>query len=161
VLKRGEGLLGMADGVAAAPINAVDRSRVAGTHYLEQAGDGWDLVIDYLWGHPTEVLIETVVRPDAEGRSLHTRLVEVGAMAGPVVTLAAAALRSAGLEVVGMGTGTGAGPVGRDRVAAAIAEFYDLLRTGAVRVDIERIPLDRVADVWHREHGGRRLVLIP
>jgi NADPH:quinone reductase-like Zn-dependent oxidoreductase len=126
--------------------------------YREQAGDGWDLVIDYLWGHPTEVLIETLIRRDAEGRSLRTRLVEVGAMAGPDVALPAAALRSAGLEIVGMGTGTGAG---RDQVTAAIAEFYELVRTGAVRVDIERVPLAQVADVWHREHGGRRLVLIP
>jgi NADPH2:quinone reductase len=126
--------------------------------YVEQAGDGWDLVIDYLWGHPTEVLIGTLIRRDAEGRSLRTRLVEVGAMAGPDVALPAAALRSAGLEIVGMGTGTAGG---RDGVAAAIGEFYELVRTGAIRMDVERVPLDRVAEVWHREHGGRRLVLIP
>jgi len=126
--------------------------------YRQQAGDGWDLVIDYLWGHPTEVLIETLIRHDAEGRSLRTRLVEVGSMAGPDVALPAAALRSAGLEIVGMGTGTAGG---RDGVAAAIGELYELLRTGAIRVDIERVPLERVADVWHREQGGRRLVLIP
>ena len=47
------------------------------------------------------------------------------------------------------------------KVAAAIAEFYELVRTGAVRVDIELVPLAQVADVWHREHGCRRLVLIP
>lgn len=126
--------------------------------YREHAGDGWDLVIDYLWGRPTEVLIKTLIRHDAEGRSLYTRLVEVGAMAGPDVALPASALRSAGLEIVGMGTGTAGG---RDGLMSAIGEFYELLRTGAIRVDIERVPLDQVADVWHREHGGRRLVLIP
>jgi len=126
--------------------------------YDEHAGDGWDLVIDYLWGRPTEVLIKTLIRHDAAGRSLRTRLVEVGSMAGPDVALPAAALRSAGLEIVGMGTGTAGG---RDGVAAAIGQFYELLRTGAIKVDIERVPLDQVADVWHREHGGRRLVLIP
>jgi hypothetical protein len=41
------------------------------------------------------VLIETLVRPDAEGRGLRTRLVEVGAMAGPDVARPAAALRRA------------------------------------------------------------------
>jgi NADPH:quinone reductase-like Zn-dependent oxidoreductase len=129
--------------------------------YRSQEGDGWDLIIDYLWGHPTEVLIHTLIRHDAEGRSLHTRLVEVGAMAGPDLMLPAAVLRSAGLEIVGMGTGTGAGPMGRERIQAAIAEFYELLRTGAIRVDIDRVPLEQVADVWHREQGGRRFVITP
>jgi NADPH:quinone reductase-like Zn-dependent oxidoreductase len=129
--------------------------------YRAAAGEGWDLIIDYLWGHPTEVLIKTLIRHDAVGRSLRTRLVEVGAMAGEDVALPASVLRSAGLEIVGMGTGTGAGPGGRDRVNAAIKEFYELLGSGAIRVDIDRVPLDQVADVWHREQGGRRIVLIP
>jgi len=129
--------------------------------YREQEGEGWDLIIDYLWGHPTEVLLETLIRRDLEGRSLHTRLVEVGAMAGPDLALPAEVLRSAGLEIVGMGTGTGAGAGAREQFAAAIREFYELLRTGAIRVDIERVPLDRVAEIWHRDQGGRRPVLIP
>jgi hypothetical protein len=62
------------------------------------------------------------------------------------------------LEIVGMGTGTAGG---RRGIAAAISEFYELLRAGAIRADIDRVPVDRVADVWHREQGGRRLVLIP
>jgi NADPH:quinone reductase-like Zn-dependent oxidoreductase len=126
--------------------------------YRAQAGDGWDLVIDYLWGHPTEVLIDTLIRHDAEGRSLHTRLVQVGAMAGPDIVLPAAVLRSAGLELVGMGTGTAGS---REEMAAAVRDFYELLRAGEIRIDVDRVPLDRVAEVWHREQGGRRPVLIP
>ena len=60
-----------------------------------------------------------------------------------------------------MGTGTGAGAEGREQVATVIREFYELLRTGATRVVIEWVPLDRVAEVWHRDQGGRRPVLIP
>jgi NADPH2:quinone reductase len=79
-------------------------------------------------------------------------------MAGADLVLPAAVLRSAGLEIVGMGTGTAAS---QEQFATAIQEFYELLRTGAIRVDIERVPLDRVAEVWHRDQGGRRPVLIP
>jgi NADPH:quinone reductase-like Zn-dependent oxidoreductase len=104
------------------------------------------------------VLLKTLTRHDAEGRDLHTRLVEVGSMAGADLVLPAAVLRSAGLEIVGMGTGTVGG---REHFATAIREFYGLLRTGAIRVDIERVPLDQVAETWHREQGGRRPVLIP
>jgi NADPH2:quinone reductase len=126
--------------------------------YREQEADGWDLVIDYLWGHPTQVLLETLTRHDAEPRNLRTRLVEVGAMAGADLVLPAAVLRSAGLEIVGMGTGTAGDPA---EAQTAFRELYELLRTGAIRVDIERAPLDRVAEVWHRDQGGRRPVLIP
>ena len=126
--------------------------------YRAQEGEGWDLIIDYLWGHPTEVLLETLIRHDAERRNLRTRLVEVGDMAGADLVLPAAVLRSAGLEIAGMGTGTAPDP---GQVAALIREFYELLRTEAVRVDIERVPLDRVAEVWHRDQSGRRPVLIP
>ena len=126
--------------------------------YRAQAGEGWDLILDYLWGHPTEVLLETLIRHDAEGRSLRTRLVQVGAMAGPDLVLPAAALRSAGLEIVGMGTGTAAS---REETATAVREFYQLLRAGAIQVDVELVPLDRVAEVWHRDQHGRRPVLIP
>ena len=126
--------------------------------YREQAGDGWDLIVDYLWGHPTEVLIRTLIRHDAEARNLRTRLVQVGSMAGEDITLPAAVLRSAGLEIVGVGTGT-AGD--REQVAAAIRKFYGLLRDGKIRVDIDRVPLDRVDEFWHRSQGGRRPVLIP
>jgi NADPH:quinone reductase-like Zn-dependent oxidoreductase len=126
--------------------------------YRAEAGEGWDLVIDYLWGHPTEVLLETLIRHDAEGRNLRTRLVEVGAMAGSDLVLPSAVLRSAGLEIVGMGTGTAGG---REDMAAAVRQFYELLATGAIRVDVERVPLERVAEVWHRDQGGRRPVLIP
>jgi NADPH:quinone reductase-like Zn-dependent oxidoreductase len=146
---------------ADATIRVDQPDEALGQAYGEQEGDGWDLVIDYLWGHPTEVLLGTLIRRDLVGRSLHTRLVEVGAMAGTDLVLPAKVLRSAGLEIVGMGTGTGAGAGGREQIAAAIREFYELLRTGAIRVDIERVPLDRVAEVWHREQGGRRPVLIP
>ena len=62
------------------------------------------------------------------------------------------------LEIVGVGTGT-AGD--REQVAAAIRKFYGLLRDGKIRVDIDRVPLDRVDEVWHRSQGGRRPVLIP
>ena len=68
--------------------------------------DGYDVVADYLWGRPTEIFIDSLIRDDMEVRSLRTRLVQAGEMAGSAITLPGSALRSAGLEVIGMGTGT-------------------------------------------------------
>ena len=125
--------------------------------YHAQEGQGWDLVIDYLWGHPTEIFLETLVRHDLEVRNLRVRLVQVGSMAGPTINLRSTVLRSAGLEIVGMGTGT-AGE--REHQAAAIRDFYELLRQGRLRVDIQRVPLTEVSEVWHQDQGGRRPVVI-
>lgn len=132
------------------PDDALERA------YRDHAGDGWDLVIDYLWGRPTEVFIQTLIRGDAAHRNLRTRLIQVGAMAGPDIRLPASALRSSGLEIAGMGTGTGGTP---EQYAAAIRDFYGLLRDGVIVVDIDAVPVERVHEVWHREQGGRRPVI--
>jgi NADPH:quinone reductase-like Zn-dependent oxidoreductase len=61
----------------------------------------FDIVLDFLWGHPTEVLLEAVTGHDVTAESRRIRLVEIGEMAGPTISLAAAALRSSGLEIYG------------------------------------------------------------
>ena len=107
--------------------------------YQAQEGNGWDLIIDYLWGHPTEVLIKTLIRHDAEGRDLHTRLVQVGDMAGPDVALPPAALRSAGLEIIDIETSSG------DDQKSSRPRFrglLDLLRTRRYQVNIDRVHLE-------------------
>jgi len=75
--------------------------------FAAAAGErGFDVVADYLWGRPTEILLGALDRHDAEIRSGRTRLVQAGEMAGSQITLPASVLRSAGLEILGMGTGT-------------------------------------------------------
>jgi hypothetical protein len=56
-----------------------------------------DVIIDYLWGHPTEVLLDTLTGHDLKAEATRTRLVEVGETAESTIILAAAALRSSGL----------------------------------------------------------------
>ncbi len=55
-----------------------------------------------------------------------------------------------------MGTGTGGTP---EQYAIAIRDFYGLLRDGAILVDIDTVPVERVHEVWHREQGGGRPVI--
>jgi NADPH:quinone reductase-like Zn-dependent oxidoreductase len=127
--------------------------------FAAQAGEGgYDLVVDYLWGHPTEVFLAAVEHHDAQIRSGRTRLLQAGDMAGQAISLPAAALRSAGLEILGMGTGT-MPPM--DVITATLRELLDLLAAAKLRIDIERVPLSAVTRVWTRDQQGRRPVLIP
>ena len=127
--------------------------------FATQAGDhGYDLVIDYLWGHPPEILLSTIEHRDAQLRSGRVRLLQAGDMAGPAISLPAAVLRSAGLEILGAGTGT---MPPADVITGTLRELLDLLAAGKLRIDIEKVPLSAVSEVWGRDQQGRRPVFIP
>jgi NADPH:quinone reductase-like Zn-dependent oxidoreductase len=67
---------------------------------------GYDLVVDYLWGRPTEIFLGAIDRGDAHLGSGRVRLLRAGEMAGSSISLPGSVLRSAGLEVLGLGIGT-------------------------------------------------------
>lgn len=121
-------------------------------------GASFDVVLDYLWGRPTEVFISTLGSADMELRFSRTRLVQIGVMAAPALTLPAEVLRSSGLEIVGSGTGN-APPA--DVLARELAQVLGLMADGGLRMEISRVPLTRVHEVWNLDQRGRRTVLMP
>jgi NADPH:quinone reductase-like Zn-dependent oxidoreductase len=124
-----------------------------------QAGErGYGVVLDYLWGHPTEVLLDAVARHDLRTRSARLRLVQTGEMAGPRISLPAAVLRSAGLEILGSGTGT-MPPL--DVIMSTLAELLGAIGSGELSIDIQRVPLSDVSRVWPTDQRGCRPVFVP
>lgn len=71
----------------------------------EAKATGYNIVLDYLWGPPTEVLLSAITATDFAPQGARTRLIQVGESAGSAITLPAAALRSSGLEIMGAGSG--------------------------------------------------------
>jgi NADPH2:quinone reductase len=124
----------------------------------EAGAAGFDVVVDYLWGRPTELFISTLGRTDMELRFSRTRLIQVGFMVGSHVRLSAEVLRSSGLEIVGSGTGNA--PPG-SRLARQFDRVMDLLLRGELRIEVNRVPLAEVEKVWDLDQQGRRTVLIP
>jgi NADPH2:quinone reductase len=127
--------------------------------FIREAGPtGFDVVLDYVWGHPTEVLLEVLTRHDVKGAASRTRLVEIGEMAGPTITISAAALRSSGLELYG----SGGGSVAPQAILEAFPQVWALAIAGKLRINTEPIPLADVEDAWQRRDlDGRRLVILP
>jgi NADPH:quinone reductase-like Zn-dependent oxidoreductase len=119
---------------------------------------GFDVVLDYLWGHPTELFISTLGRTGMELGFSRTRLVQVGVMAGDHVTLPAEVLRGSGLEIMGSGTGNTPPPAELNR---QLGRVLDLLARGELRTEINRVPLADVRQVWDLDQKDRRTVLIP
>ena len=128
--------------------------------FAREAGDnGFDVVIDYLWGPPTEALLAAIARKDFKPAKSRVRLVEVGESAGTTISLPAAVLRSSRLEILGAGSGNA--PATPEIWVEAIRRLMSHVACGALRIDTERVPLGEVEDAWQRDQHGRRIVLIP
>jgi NADPH:quinone reductase-like Zn-dependent oxidoreductase len=83
----------------------------------------------------------------------------VGESARPTISLAAAALRSSKLEILGAGSGNV--PASPEIWLEAIRQLLSNVASGKLRIDIERVPLREVEDAWQRDQRGRRTVIIP
>jgi NADPH:quinone reductase-like Zn-dependent oxidoreductase len=144
--------------IAAAEVDAVialsqpeDAVREA---FAAEAAAGIDVVIDYLWGRPTELLLEALAKGFNAHETRKTRLVEVGSSAGPTITLPGATLRSIDLTL--LGSGFGSAPL--DRILAAIPTLFEMAAAGTLKIVAEPIPLAEVEAAWDRMEKGRRIV---
>jgi NADPH:quinone reductase-like Zn-dependent oxidoreductase len=118
-----------------------------------------DVILDYLWGRPTEVLLNVLTGHDFNKISQRVRLVEIGEMAGPTIKLHAEALRSSGVEIYGSGGGSIIPP---KAIFEALPKVWELAIAGKLHIDVETVPLSEVEKAWQREDiHGRRLVVVP
>jgi NADPH2:quinone reductase len=123
--------------------------------FRAHAGDGYDVVIDYLWGRPTELLTRALT-PDTFAMPRPTRLVHIGEAAGPAIQLAGDAIRTSGIELYGAARNMAAG------MAAAYQQIVDWVRAGELELNVTTMPLSRVEEAWQRtDLRGSRLVIVP
>jgi NADPH:quinone reductase-like Zn-dependent oxidoreductase len=128
--------------------------------FAQEAGEsGFDVIVDYVWGPPTEALLAAITRQDMRPSAIRTRLVQVGESAGPTISLSAAALRSSRLEI--LGAGTGSAPTSPEIWMEAIRQLFDRVAQVQLRIETERVPLVEIEDAWNRDQQGRRFVVVP
>jgi NADPH:quinone reductase-like Zn-dependent oxidoreductase len=146
------------DALAGADVDAViglSQPEDAIRHALAaEAAIGIDVVVDYLWGRPTELLLEALARGFKAQATRKTRLVEVGESAGKTITLPGAVLRSIDLTLIGSGFGAAS----LDRIMAAIPTLFEMAAAGTLKIDVEPVPLAEVESSWNRVEKGRRIV---
>jgi len=125
--------------------------------FAREAGDtGFQVVIDYVWGLPTEAFLSAITNREFAVVKSETRLVQVGESAGPTISLPAAVPRSTALTILGT-----AGIPARDVLADALRRVMAYAANGELQVDAERVPLAEIESAWQRHPPGRRLVIIP
>jgi NADPH:quinone reductase len=112
---------------------------------------GPTLVFDPLWGEPAAAAAEAA-KPGA-------RIAQLGQSAGATAPITSAAIRFKGLEIYGFSNFT----LPKDVLDREYARLVEHALNGDIRVEIDRLALDRVAEAWEQqaESPHRKLVLVP
>jgi NADPH:quinone reductase-like Zn-dependent oxidoreductase len=124
--------------------------------YIDAKGDGYDVVVDYLWGRPTEILLRSLV-PESFAFPKPTRVIQIGQAAGTELTLVAESLRTSGVEIYGVAKG-----LGPETMGEAYGQVVKWAQSGELTFDVEKVPLTDIEAAWQRtDLRGRRLVVVP
>jgi NADPH:quinone reductase-like Zn-dependent oxidoreductase len=125
--------------------------------FVHEAGDsGFQVVIDYVWGHPAETFLAAITKKEFAAITSEIRFVQVGESAGPTISLPAAVLRSTALTILGT-----AGIPPRNVLVDALQQVMAHAAGGELRIETERVPLADIENAWQRDQQRRRLVVIP
>lgn len=123
-----------------------------------QKGEGYDVVLDYLWGPPMEALLHALTGHDLHARPQRTRIVQIGEMAGSSISLHGGVLRSSAIELMG----SGGGSVTPSAIAEAFPKIFTLAEQRILTIDTDVVPLNDVQAAWYRPvESGRRVVFVP
>ena len=114
-------------------------------------GEGPSYVFDPLWGAPAAAAVQAAA-PRAT-------IVNLGQSAGATSELASAAVRFKSLSILGH-TNFAVPP---DELAEHYRRLVGHAVAGDIRLEVERVPLDAVADAWRRQAdgAGTKLVVVP
>jgi len=118
-----------------------------------------DVVIDYLWGHPAELIFAAL--QGKGGISHKVRYVTVGGMAGDKIQLSSGTLRSSDIELSGSGLGSLPADGMKRLFTELLPEMFQLAADGKLVIDTVTASLKDVESTWHQEiPGGKRLVFL-
>ncbi|MFF2051222.1 zinc-binding alcohol dehydrogenase family protein [Leifsonia sp. NPDC058194] len=127
-----------------------------GLDELSQAADV-DVVLDYVWGTPTERAIVDIVTNRSD-RSAPLTWIEIGSVAGATASIPSAAFRAARLDLVGSGIGS----VSPAEFGAELPAIAEAVSRGDFDIEVRPVPLSEVAGVWRDDPGAsERVVFVP
>jgi NADPH2:quinone reductase len=137
-------------------INTAVSDEALAQAFTDARGDGYDIVLDYLWGRPTEILLRSLV-PESFAFPKPTRVIQVGESAGPGLSVAAASLRTSGVEIYGAAKG-----LGSETMGDLYGQVVKWAQSGELTFDLEKVPLSDIEAAWQRtDLRGKRLVVMP
>jgi NADPH:quinone reductase-like Zn-dependent oxidoreductase len=134
----------------------------AGDHVIKQLKESQaetpiDLVLDYLWGYPIELVLQALIG----GGSHKVRIVTVGDAAGSSIPLGSIMLRSAAIDLLGSGIGSLSQQELKMFDTKVLPEMFQLAADGKLLIDTQNEPLETIHQVWNKKgKAGKRIVII-
>lgn len=120
-----------------------------------------DIVIDYIWGTPAEMILHALKGSGLHSFSNNVRFVTVGDMAGKSIQLDSGILRSSAIEVLGSGIGSLPKEAFEELRRQILPEMMDLVVKGKILIDVVTRPLQEVASAWNEKiPAGQRMVIM-
>lgn len=125
--------------------------------FVKAAGDGgYDIILDYLWGRPVEILLTAMTQSTFHLKSSGPRLLQIGSSAGRDIRVSADSIRSAGLTI------TGGGFPPPQKLYEIFGELMAGAAEGKFRIETRPVPLSRIEEAWNSpDEQHRRLVITP
>ena len=125
--------------------------------FRTEIAEGVDVVLDYLWGQPAELVLQAISQRGLRKTGTRIRFIQIGDSAGKTISLAAATLRSSGLELLGSGFGSAS----LEQIRQSLAEFFDVAAKEPFQFHSKAAPLRDVETLWNSAEEGTRLVFQP
>jgi len=119
-----------------------------------------NIVIDYLWGHPVELIINSLKGGGLNNITSKIRIVTVGSMAGENINLTSGTLRSTAIEILGSGIGS----ISKEEMVLfnteILSEMFQLAAEGKLSIDTESSTLSEIETIWnYKSTPGKRMVV--
>jgi NADPH:quinone reductase-like Zn-dependent oxidoreductase len=118
----------------------------------EHFAGGIDIVLDYLWGKNAERVLTAAAKAAKEGVPI--RFIQIGNASGGNITLPAATLRSAAIELMGSGLGS----VPLHRIVGTVEALLQATVKGGFEIATKAVPLSEVERAWPGDAGIPRVV---
>lgn len=116
-------------------------------------GDGGiDIVLDYLSGSPTEIVLAALARGHKTAKAI--RYVIAGSAAGPSTTVPTSVLASSSLVLMGSGIGAVRVP----EILQAATDALELAGSANLQIDTTQLPLAQVEKAWVTDYQRSRVV---
>jgi NADPH:quinone reductase-like Zn-dependent oxidoreductase len=117
-----------------------------------------DVIIDYLWGHTAEMIL-ACLKGDGSFTN-KVRYVSVGSMAGDIIQLSAANLRSVDLQLTGSGLGSWSKQQVGQLFTGILPDMFALAAQGKLKIETITVKLEDIAELWNLDvPDGQRLVV--
>jgi NADPH:quinone reductase-like Zn-dependent oxidoreductase len=120
----------------------------------------FDIVLDYLWGRPAELLLDALTGHNLRAEGKVTRYIHIGEMAGSTIQLPGAVLRSTGLELYGSGGGSMSKEAAASPFTEVVLAIFRLATEGKLIIDTEVVPLSDIARAWERAGSGSKRIVV-